>query len=142
QYLVCSKSFSRTCHAWETLLYGPFSERKPEDESIDWVVELPEDSPESLSIILSIIHSTFDIPPVLDLKNLYRLAILVDKYDLAHLLRPWVKSWLEGLKPWEGKPGAELLSWVAWVLGDEELFTKSTSYILLNARINAQRELI
>ncbi|KAH8883234.1 hypothetical protein GQ53DRAFT_699818 [Thozetella sp. PMI_491] len=145
RFLVCSKSLSRASAAWKTMFYGPFAEAKPTGEAAakDWVVQLPEDDPTALTIILDIIHGRFDdIPQTLEVDALLNLTILTDKYDLAHLLRPWAKGWLDFIRTHEGSSSNESLLWIAWELGDVTMFRDAVWHILKSSRINRQGALI
>ncbi|KAH8884988.1 hypothetical protein GQ53DRAFT_605071, partial [Thozetella sp. PMI_491] len=136
-YRVCSKSLSRASKVWKAMLYGRFAERQPADITQAWVVALPDDDPAALTIFLNIIHGSFEIPQALELQELLNLTILSNKYDLAHLLRPWVVGWMENMAQYEGRPGCEPLLWIAWEVGDRQLFTSTVKYITLNAAINS-----
>ena len=94
---------------------------------------------------------------------LYNLAVVMDKYDCVHLLRPWINDWLppvvrralgietavdlphiishRSIRP-EPMVNYERLTWVAWVFGDRELFTWSSKMLLDYSGINPNRDII
>lgn len=96
KFVVCSKTLSRASPVFKEMLYGGFAESKqPKKGDQSWTVKLPDDDHDSLKILLDIMHANFDkIPSKLrSLDKLYRIAVLTDKYDTAHLLRPWIHQW-------------------------------------------------
>jgi len=96
-FKVCSAALRRASPVWKFMLFGPFTEAKPAVG--DWVVELPEDDPETLKILLGLLHGVFAaIPPTLPLAVLCRVLVMADKYDLFHLLRPVVNAWVGVVK--------------------------------------------
>lgn len=102
-FVCCSKTLSRASKVWKTMLYGPWKEsRDASGNQGEWVVELPDDKPKPMATMLNIMHSRFENLPVIGaqstLEELYELAVLSDKYDLAKMLRPWASSWLQPLR--------------------------------------------
>jgi len=153
-YIVCSKTVARASRAWKRLLYGGFAESKPASHSTpsDWVVKLPHDNPESMEIILNIIHSRFgSLPPLADgdnIEQLYQLTILTDKYDLTALLQPWAPAWLswpkKRLQNTILKPSVlelERISWIAWQLGDRKSFNQIFETLILACSIDTAQNL-
>ncbi|TRX89038.1 hypothetical protein FHL15_010057 [Xylaria flabelliformis] len=156
-YIVCSKALSRASPVWKTLLYGGFAESKPSSASSasDWVVELPDDDPKAMATILNIIHSRFDLLPritdLVNLDDLYQLTVLTDKYDLTPLLRPWASIWInsatEKYNSWGCSSTSpvtsdlERLLWIAWELGDPDLFSKTSTTLAQCCSIDANGDL-
>jgi len=116
--------------------------KKDEDtkSSIEPVEELDfaKDPAEALLILLNIAHLRFtNVPTTLSLDLLSDVAILCDKYDCVHLVKPWVSQWLvrESID-WKPAPtifgGAIRERWlfIAWVFGREQDF-KELSLLLL-----------
>lgn len=102
---VCeSKTLSRASPVWKAMLYGPWRESRDSNNPAqgEWVVELPDDKPEPMAMVLNIIHSRFETLPDVQSKDsipeLYELAVLSDKYDLAKVFRPWAETWLKPLR--------------------------------------------
>lgn len=132
-FVVCSKALSRASKPFKTMLYGPYAESKPvsQTSSPEWTVTLPDDNPDALSVLLYIVHGIFEkVPATVDRGQLFRITVLTDKYDMTHILRPWTRQWMQPfIQRSVGKKGDEFLLWIAYVLGDEELFLKVQKYI-------------
>lgn len=98
-FRVCSRTLARASPVWKRMLFGGFAESKPNEG--DWIVGLPDDSPEAMSTLLGILYAKFDGVPLLNhlitTKDLFNITVLTDKYDLTHILRPWAKVWLDCL---------------------------------------------
>lgn len=143
-----SKTLSRASKVWKTMLYGPWKEsRDASGNQNEWVVELPDDKPKPMTTMLNIMHSRFENLPVIGaqitLDELYELAVLSDKYDLAKMLRPWASSWLQPLR--DKYPSGWLYTrqpemtvdyhqqlWVAWEFGDRTLVENTLQDMILN----------
>ncbi|RYP65388.1 hypothetical protein DL771_008333 [Monosporascus sp. 5C6A] len=155
-YVVDSKVLSRSSPVWKEMLNERFGEsRRPEPDQ-DWIVELPEEDPKAMLIILNIIHNRYgDVPrgeKAMPIHCLYRLTVLTDKYGLTSLLEPWAQAWANGLE--DQLPGnmglttekssltlnsLEMLLWIAWELGSELLFRGVYGYLVLNATVDEGR---
>ena len=95
EFKVCSAALRRASPVWKAMLFSKFKEAKPADGS-EWIVELPEDDPSPLAIILQIIHGKFElVPTYIPLAQLYGLLILTDKYQMTHVVKPWAHTWVE-----------------------------------------------
>ena len=94
-FRVCSRTLARSSPVWEALLYGPFSEGKAQQEGDTWEIPLPEERPEELGIILSVMHGKFDnLPQAIACGELHKLAVLAYKYDMIRLLKPFWVGWI------------------------------------------------
>ncbi|RYP43433.1 hypothetical protein DL768_009921 [Monosporascus sp. mg162] len=148
-YVVDSKALSRSSPVWKAMLDEGFAEPNRPEPGQDWIVELLEEDPEAMLIILNIIHNRYgDVPRgenAMPIHSLYRLTVLTDKYGLTSLLQPWAQTWTKGLKdklPGNTKVAAgessltlnslERLLWIAWELGYEQLFRGVYGYLVLN----------
>ncbi|KAI1348545.1 hypothetical protein F5Y01DRAFT_292100, partial [Xylaria sp. FL0043] len=150
-FIVCSRALSRASRVWRTLLYGGFAESKPSfaSSASDWVVKLPEDDPRAMGFILDIIHSRFESLPrineSIDTEFLYQLTVLTDKYDLTAIVRPWASTWMGFIENTYGSvstaPEAERLLWVAWVMGDFNLYKRAFQCLALNCHVDANGNL-
>jgi hypothetical protein len=97
EFKVCSAAMRRASPVWKTMLFGPWKEAKPLQGS--WIVDLPEDKPWPMGIILAIIHGTFlEIPKSVSLSQLNDILIHTEKYDLIHIIGPWAGTWVEAVK--------------------------------------------
>lgn len=56
-FTVCSRALSRASPVFNTMLNGPWAEKRPDIGN--WVVKLPEDSPKAFRIVLNILHFRF-----------------------------------------------------------------------------------
>ncbi|KAI1100778.1 hypothetical protein F4804DRAFT_317893 [Jackrogersella minutella] len=152
-FVVCPRTLARASPVWKKLLYGGFAESVRPNDGNEWVIELPEDNPKAMEVFLNIIHSYFDKIPAsvhfpkgpipagaTSFKDLYRLAVLTDKYDLTRLLQPWARGWVKDIETydpfntnkWHDEGDMALLPWVAWEFGCEALFRKAVKYLCLH----------
>ncbi|KAK9799194.1 putative BTB domain-containing protein [Seiridium cardinale] len=152
---VCeSKTLSRASRVWRVMLYGQHwkeSRSSNDPASGEWIVDLPEDDPGAMTIILNIIHSRFENFPIdedINSSRLYELTVLTDKYDLTKVLRPWAKNWLRPLhalypQGWMRSQTRipPLFSttltkhlWIAWELGDRVLLQNTLKDMILHGQ--------
>jgi hypothetical protein len=111
------------------------------------VVDLPDDNPETLRLLLDIIHGAFaNVPAALSLDLLCGVLVVADKYDLIHLLRPYANAWAEVVKakslPGSYQGDSPLLSftgsfhleriYAAWELGCDALVAKDMVEFIFN----------
>ncbi|CAJ2510826.1 Uu.00g064510.m01.CDS01 [Anthostomella pinea] len=91
---VCSKTLSHSSPVMKEMMCRGIAESNSNGDQ-QWELDLREDDPEGLVVLLNIMHLRFDLVPTnaMDLEALYHIAVLAYKYDLAHLLRPWRGSW-------------------------------------------------
>lgn len=91
QMQVDANALRRASKVFDRMLFGPFRESH---QTANWTVELPEDDPEALRIILHAIHANFgNLPRDLALSKLYDLAMMADKYGVIGSLLPWGHCW-------------------------------------------------
>ncbi|KAI0377600.1 hypothetical protein F5Y04DRAFT_173441 [Hypomontagnella monticulosa] len=134
-FLVCSRTMARISPVFDRMLYGSFAEAKPTDAE-NWVVDLPEDDPASLAIIVRIAHGHFnEVPRILTIERLYTLTTLTHYYDATPILTPWVDTWLNSVD--DILRDSNILMpkflWVAWELGQKVLFKATARRILFEA---------
>ena len=122
-YVVSSVVLSLASPVWNAM-FGPHGHFMEADTSAgSREIRLAEDDPEALLIILRIAHLQFrQLPTALDFKELLRLAIICDKYDVVGLVRPWLSQWEEPLKPSAFEPGHEEWLFIAWTFGDNHTY--------------------
>lgn len=124
-FRVCSRAVARAARVFAVMLYGNFAEaRQPES---DWTVRLPDDDPEAMAKLLPVIHGrvdNFDSSPGFSRPSiLYNIAVITDKYDLTHILRPWANKIVKLLGPWTRLfPLDSRPLWVSWVFGSSVTF--------------------
>ncbi|KAK3899098.1 hypothetical protein C8A05DRAFT_37296 [Staphylotrichum tortipilum] len=113
-FRVCSASLRRATPVWKAMLFGPFTEARPAHGG-DWVVDLPEDNPETLCVLLNILHGAFaNVPGTISLEFLCGVIVVADKYDLIYLIRPYVNTWADMVN----SPPKD--AYTTWKLGNED----------------------
>jgi hypothetical protein len=125
EFQVCSAALRRNSPVFKSMLYGPWTESKPpENSESQWVVHLPDDDRSGMEIILDIVHGNFDrVQASPEPLVLYDVVVIADKYDMFKCLRPWASDWRKEVVRRLDKVCNPLLVHVAWELGDE------TSYV-------------
>lgn len=119
-FSVCPKALSRLSKVFAKMLNGGFAESRPGDEQEGWEIELPEDKPESLRVLMDIMHGrVHEVPKKMELTDLWDVIIAADKYDVLYLLRPW--GWDEAVKD---QTDNLLLLGVAWYFKNYGLFSQ------------------
>ncbi|RPB26216.1 hypothetical protein L211DRAFT_781865, partial [Terfezia boudieri ATCC MYA-4762] len=90
-------------------------------------IKLGDDDPKALAILLRIIHLQFNwVPKTLKYDQLYKVAIVCDKYDMREILGPWLYQWIPvGTRLGGEIPGDQWL-FIAYVFGRQALFTELT----------------
>lgn len=142
-FIVCSKSLARVSNPFKAMLYGDFAESKSRKQDPNWTVELPEDNSEAFITILYIVHSQFGmVPDIVTRDQLYQITILTDKYDMTEMLRPWAPKWLSYAHSADNiYQGDEVLTWIAWELGDRSLFVEKVQWILNDCHLDGSSKL-
>nr|CAF06009.1 related to nuclear pore protein [Neurospora crassa] len=137
---VCSFALRRHSPVWKQMLFGPWKESKPANaESEVWIVELPDDPFRPMQIVLDIIHGRFSkIPRSLGLDELYKLVILTNKYDMTETLRPWCADWAHIARGDLSSADTLKSLFIAWELGDEDLFALRIEEISVNTSLEAE----
>lgn len=125
-FRVCSSALRRSSVVWKKMLFGPFKESKPASGA--WIVDLPEDSPRPLQIILNMVHGNFlQVPHTPSLTELYEILQLTHKYDMISAVQPWAEAWqrvLEHFKSYENGSRSAKVAYIAWELGHAEIHTQ------------------
>ena len=120
-FIVCSRTLSRASTVFKRMLYGQFKESASTSRAEgQWTVHLPEDDPATMKLALAILHALFDrVPGTLDLNQLYELLILLDKWDMMLIVKPWAKIWFKKIRRIGNEQPLEELRymWVAWQVG-------------------------
>jgi len=146
-FRVCSASLRRASPVWKAMFFGPFTEAEARPPHGDWVVALPEDNPETLGVLLEILHGGFArVPTTVSLDFLCGILVVADKYDLFHLIRPFVNKWAEaveggpiegsydGIHPLQGFTGSLHIKriYAAWELGLNDWVTEDLTHFIYN----------
>lgn len=125
KFRVCSAALRRRSPVWKQMLFGPWKEGKPTSSDKDWIVELFDDCPQAMQLILHIVHGNFDmVPPLfLSLRQLHDLLVVANKYDVVNIIKPWSQNWASIAQGSMTEADDIIESfYVAWELGDENLF--------------------
>ncbi|CAH0045574.1 unnamed protein product [Clonostachys solani] len=135
-FTACSRTLARISPVFDRMLYGHFAEaRKPTTPDQDWIVNLPNDKPEPMGILLGIAHCQFlAVPKTLTLDQLYDLTVLTNYYDATALLSPWVDSWIacmDGISKQDARVLLPKVLWVAWELGKISILEDTARRMLL-----------
>lgn len=134
--LLCSKAFALLCKPWAKMVEYRMvmgSEESKEDERMK--IDLSDDDPIALSILLYISHLRFEmVPSFLSLKQLFALSVLTDKYEATRMVRPWIAHWLSiwNIASMETKVANV---WIAWEFGLLEDFERIATALVLDAEI-------
>ncbi|KAL8406872.1 hypothetical protein RB596_005381 [Gaeumannomyces avenae] len=134
-YTVCSRTLARASPLFDTLLRSSKADRQLNG---GWTVKLPYDDPQSIRIILSIVHGRFrDVPDSMALGSLHQLCLSLDKYRIAECLGPWAKKWCQTARSLGPEDltveGHAQVAWVAYVLGNKSMLQEATQALLREA---------
>ncbi len=143
-FRVCSRAVARSSQYWEVMLYGPFSEGQAQQENGSWEVELPEDDPGTLKILLAAVHAQHqDIPVEVTRDELLCLAAAADKFDMIGLLKPFWSVWVEKVTL-ESEPSVvealEALN-MCYTLGHSKWFEYYLHKLATHTELNGERDL-
>ena len=113
----------------------------------DELLDFREDDADALLLLLRIAHLDFiSVKKRLSIAELYNLAILCDKYDCVHLIKPWVDEWsLWAARGARNQAGGELLSkrlFIAWSFGRIADFRTSASVLLMQSGTDKNGQLL
>ncbi|TDZ67513.1 hypothetical protein CTRI78_v002771 [Colletotrichum trifolii] len=143
-FRVCASALRRSSPVWKSMLFGPWKESKP--ASGTWSVDLPEDDPDALEVLLNIVHANFPLvpyePDLLLLEGVLRLA---NKYDMVKALRPWSQAWLDVAKGSSGEENGRRMLSVVYVgreLGQVELQMNMMQKLVVEAANNENGQLV
>lgn len=142
-FVVCSRTMGRSSPVWKTMLFGGYKESKPVEG--EWVVSLPEEEPKALVTVLNIIHGRFaEVPKNPSLEQLYRILALTHKYDMVQKLQPWATSWsiLVTSLAEKKKGDVPLLTFVAWELGQEQVFRTLIKNLVVECSVDSKGRLM
>ncbi len=113
----------------------------------DELLDFKEDDADALLLLLRIAHLDFiSVRKQPGVAELYNLAILCDKYDCVHLIKPWFDEWsLWAARGARLQVGGELLSkrlFIAWSFGRIEDFRTSASVLLMQSGTDKNGQLL
>ncbi len=140
EFDVCSKAMARSSAVFKAMLYGSFRESQPIDKTEPWIVELPDDDADGLSVLLDIVHSRFHlVPETVAPDRLHRILIVSHKYDMTQFIRPWATTWAS-VMIWSHDVPDSL--GVAWELGAMDKLSAMVRTLCVKCPVNDLGELI
>lgn len=110
--------------------FAEASHRPSSGDAANWLVDLPDDSSSALRSLLELSHSHYENLQAStaqpdNLKRIYDLVVLADKYDCISALRPWAATWMWSLKHTVATMKHQNLlrmSWISYQLGDRKCY--------------------
>jgi hypothetical protein len=148
RYLIGSslRSLARSSPVWNTLLYGPFSEGKNQQEGDDWEITLPEDNPDGLRVIPNVVHQKpATLPKVGSCTLVFKVTVLADKYDMVATLKPFWSGWRcpHATEKFSAAAPSWILMhlWVSHTLRDGRGFRRSLMALASTAAIDGNGKL-
>ncbi len=105
-------------------------------------LDFREDDADALLLLLRIAHLDFvSVKRKLSIGELYNLAILCDKYDCVHLIKPWVDEWFRDGGHQVGGEASKRL-FIAWCFGRTETFRIAASVLLTQSGTDDSGQLL
>lgn len=96
-------------------------------------VSFREDNGEALLFLLRIAHLQFDaVPKVLELSDLFGLAVLCERYECHGLVRPWTERLIPNLTPLRD---FDRWLYISWAFGMRSQFTNIAKILVEQATI-------
>lgn len=135
-FRVSSFAMCLASPVWRAMLSpsGRFKEARPKNGEVSF----PEDDPDAMFTVLSVVHYQFQyIPITLSRRSLLNLGIVCDKYDVTKLVSPWFGS--NWLKSREFRRGNSIL--LAWLFQDVETFKKLVDHMVRDSKVNESGKL-
>ncbi|KAF2962675.1 hypothetical protein GQX73_g10898 [Xylaria multiplex] len=139
-FLVCSNCLARVSPVFDRMLFGTMKESKlnwRESEKKEWVVDLPEDDPDTFELFLRLCHADWNkVPRALQVDKLYDLTKLTHYYDMTQLLVPWMHGWMLSVRDTSPEPDITMvpqLLFVSWELGNVNMVVHCAQRILMES---------
>ena len=113
--------------------FPSIKERKQSDGTVCKHLDIFDDDPDALLVLLRAIHLKFDMVPTgqLAFTKLLALTKLVDKYDCARIILPWQNCWIGDLYQQQVlTAGHESWLYICVVLGESRNFTELTKLLI------------
>lgn len=150
-FVVSSHAMAPVCDAWAHM--ATRHDRCKEEEMAENVgsadgggvasVPLPDDDPDGLEVLLNIAHLRFDrVPEKLKFKRLLAVAVLMEKYGVTKMVRPWWQRWLAAVKDKAHVPGYEELLYIAWAFGDEKVLKSGVDHLIRSVGLDEEERFI
>lgn len=139
--VVSSKALSLASPVWRAMLHPRNGVWK--ESLVDAEISFADDDPEACMTLLYITHFQFSkLPQFMDFHQILNIAILCDKYDTVSLVRPWLDKWQAKSLASAGKPGYEKYLFIAWVVGNAELFNKIANRLVHELSVGEQGQCV
>jgi len=118
------------------------SARKSTSEPLE--LSLADDDPKALVVILRVIHLQYDwILPSLDENQLYKIAVICDKYDMRQSLELWLEKWISPLVDPPANPvSGDKWLFIAYAFARKDLFSRLTKDLILQCRSDEDGNLL
>ncbi|PSK54779.1 hypothetical protein B9Z65_3868 [Elsinoe australis] len=132
-FLVCSRTLARISPVFDRMLYGSMAESQSKNPT-NWTVNLPEDDPKTLELLLHICHGKWqNVPNLLSIDDLFSLTMLTHYYDATHILSPWTPTWLASLPQPPSTDEIHLykLLWISQELGARYTFEVTAHRLIM-----------
>ncbi|KAK6530045.1 hypothetical protein TWF694_003419 [Orbilia ellipsospora] len=124
RYLVSSQILRVVSPVWRKHLDPDSPFQKTGSEHIGGrqhiIMTLEDDDPDTLLAVLNVLHFSTENVPTLSIEfgQLKSFAVLCDKYDCVHILKPYSKAWLDQWASAVLEPGFEDWLFIAKVFKD------------------------
>ncbi|KAH7392623.1 hypothetical protein BKA66DRAFT_567951 [Pyrenochaeta sp. MPI-SDFR-AT-0127] len=106
-------------------------------------VLLPEDDADMIRLIMLIAHlQSMKLPQDLDLNELVRLALVVERYKVGHILSPYLDAWLAPHRQNMFDPGYEQWLFVTYHFGLEEEYLLLANHLVLHCHMDEDFDLV
>lgn len=141
--LVDSTIICQSSRVFQKMLSGNFAEAKPLRGQ--WRVSLPADDAESVAIVMYIAHSRNERVPERPRQSLlHNILVVINKYEMAKILRPFAKKWCDSLvhADWKYGLGSEDLVFMMWELGHGKMFCEISLSIAWNYPVDSNDDLV
>ena len=102
-----------------------------------WIIATWGGNPNALEILLYALHFRSEkVPDTVSFDQLWKLAVLCDKYDCVSAMKPWISLWIREPPQHKDNFAECLAKWVymARIFGRDDLFEKVTREIILEGR--------
>ncbi|KAI4592768.1 hypothetical protein KJ359_010399 [Pestalotiopsis sp. 9143b] len=110
------------------------------------VIDLDDDLA-AFAVIMNIVHYRFALvkkQPTMD--ELYRVCIVVSKYECTHLIQPWADRWTAILVDFTASDTTTMENhkalWVAWILGCVIPFRQMSDSLIVTSRVDEDGDLV
>ncbi len=128
--LVVSSTVMRLASPVWRVMFDP-NGRFREAQEAQKEVFFPDDDADALVILLRIAHLAWrEVPETISFDNLAALAVLCDKYDMIHFVRPWLAKWQS--RPLAIVRGPEERLFIAWTFGDYMSFVHNVKKLIVS----------